>query len=494
MYCSYAFYVHVWILAFLIAELVICQARIEGGWNSAPNTQYHIQTDEGDERYFRYQTLTGQYRKEKRLQDGSVVGTYGWVDADGYLRLKDYVADEQGYRIVRSKKLYVGGNTPIDATVQSSKYVPSQVPPQAGSGVQYKPVYNSYVVDNALPSTYAPQSAHDYHAPAVQNPVYPAQSPYAVTSTQSPYVVTSTQSPYAITSTQSPYVTTSTQNPYAVTSAQPHYAATSTQSPYIPSSTQPPYAATPTQSPYSVTSTESPYAATSTASNIPSYSPSPYAGSPSVSQYSSNDYASPITDNSIVSSTVSPYTGDAYDDYINSKAFVSHNEKPLEFPSNFGSSSKLAPISLADYLQSGSEVQREVAITPHYRFSVSTTPTTPPRVYERITEAPRPVTFRPYYSPNVVSSGFQSQEKTPHKDVEYDGVSLTHDGFKYYLPKHYHEEEGTSSSHRAGSFGYVDPFGIRRVIYYNTSPEKGFVARKNNRYVGHDAAPYDPRY
>ena len=29
--------------------------------------QYHIQTDEGPERFFRFQTETGQYREEKRL-------------------------------------------------------------------------------------------------------------------------------------------------------------------------------------------------------------------------------------------------------------------------------------------------------------------------------------------------------------------------------------------------------------------------------------------
>lgn len=71
-------------------------SKIDGGWDTQPNTQYHIQTDEGPERYFKYQTISGQYRKERRLQDGSVVGTYGWVDADGYLRLNDYVADSKG--------------------------------------------------------------------------------------------------------------------------------------------------------------------------------------------------------------------------------------------------------------------------------------------------------------------------------------------------------------------------------------------------------------
>ena len=39
-----------------------------GGYNLAQTSQYHIQTDEGPERYFRYQTDSGQYRKEKRLE------------------------------------------------------------------------------------------------------------------------------------------------------------------------------------------------------------------------------------------------------------------------------------------------------------------------------------------------------------------------------------------------------------------------------------------
>lgn len=40
----------------------------------ALSDQYHIQTDEGPERYFRFQTNNGQFRKEKRLQDGTVIG------------------------------------------------------------------------------------------------------------------------------------------------------------------------------------------------------------------------------------------------------------------------------------------------------------------------------------------------------------------------------------------------------------------------------------
>lgn len=75
----------------------------------------------------------------------------------------------------------------------------------------------------------------------------------------------------------------------------------------------------------------------------------------------------------------------------------------------------------------------------------------------------------------------------------YDGVAFRRNGFRYYLPKQYHEEETGGTDERTGSFGYVDPFGIRRVIYYNTAPGEGFQIRKNNRYVGHDATPYDPR-
>lgn len=81
--------------------------------SSPSSNQYHIQTDEGPERYFRYQTDNGQFRKEKRLADGTVTGTDAWIDGLGYLRMKDYIADNEGYRIVRSKTVFVGQHTPI---------------------------------------------------------------------------------------------------------------------------------------------------------------------------------------------------------------------------------------------------------------------------------------------------------------------------------------------------------------------------------------------
>merc|ERR1712020_121663 len=74
--------------------------------------QYHIQTDQGADRFFRFQTASGQYRKEVRHEDGSQEGTYGWVDPNGVLRLFDYVADNQGYRIVQESLFNVGPTNP----------------------------------------------------------------------------------------------------------------------------------------------------------------------------------------------------------------------------------------------------------------------------------------------------------------------------------------------------------------------------------------------
>lgn len=115
----------------------------------------------------------------------------------------------------------------------------------------------------------------------------------------------------------------------------------------------------------------------------------------------------------------------------------------------------------------------------------------------------RPVAY-PYYQPqpqinNQLDYGWPKSQAYSYGGgynryfPYYDGVSSTANGFRYFLPRQYHEENNRDPQHREGSFGYIDPFGIRRVIYYNTSPERGFVHRQNNRYVGFQATPYDPR-
>ncbi|XP_050538630.1 uncharacterized protein LOC126904035 isoform X2 [Daktulosphaira vitifoliae] len=309
--------------------------KIDGGWDTEPNTQYHIQTDEGPERYFKYQTISGQYRKERRLHDGSVVGTYGWVDADGYLRLNDYVADSNGYRVVRNKKLFVGSQSAVGQAVSAAK----NVSPVAGTAVTISPYRRS-------------------------KPVVVTESPRQ----------------------------------------------------------------------------------------------SSWHGSPFI--YPSDTDRSPLQ---FPSSTTSPF----YRQLLTTAS-----------PDFFAAVKPVDVNSIAVNGETAAEFQRR-------SFTPSTT-VSPLPVYK---QPLRPQTFRPAYR-KVVDLSAQGSEN----EDQYDGVSFVRNGFKYYLPKHYHEEQSNDQEDtRAGSFGYIDPFGIRRVIYYNTAPGTGFVHRKNNRYVGLNAEPFDPR-
>lgn len=93
----------------------------------------------------------------------------------------------------------------------------------------------------------------------------------------------------------------------------------------------------------------------------------------------------------------------------------------------------------------------------------------------------RPSSYSPYSRPNEINGNSRP----------YDGY--TTNGFGYYLPRQYHEERYANPANRDGSYGYIDPFGIRRVVYYRTSADGGFKIRKNNRYVGFNATPYDKK-
>merc|ERR1711892_101448 len=101
------------LITVVVLTLVVV-AEVQG--QQAPNpdfaAQYHIQTDLGDDRFFRFQTHSGQYRKEVLHPDGTQEGTYGWVDPTGTLRLYDYIADDQGYRIVKESLFKVGQSSP----------------------------------------------------------------------------------------------------------------------------------------------------------------------------------------------------------------------------------------------------------------------------------------------------------------------------------------------------------------------------------------------
>ncbi|XP_012223080.1 uncharacterized protein [Linepithema humile] len=314
------------VLPLVVSALCLTADEIEAqrsGWNLNPNTQYHIQTDEGPERFFRYQTSNGQYRKEKRLADGTVIGTEGWLDPLGYLRLKDYIADHEGFRILKSKMVYVGKDRPIQDAVAESKKVPAQ------TGVLARPRRPPNPFRRPDPNAIVPLSGNDI---------------------------------------TSGYYTPTTIRP------RPFY--------------------------------------------------TPIAG---------NDY------------------------YSNRPSYSSSGLQSLD----------AYPRPQAYYRRSG-------------------------------TRRPTPILETPY-DPAVGDSSVRPNYQSPISRSDtadlppYDGTHTTANGFQYYLRRQYHEEEREPAGNNVGSFGYIDPFGIRRVIYYRTDPHTGgFQHKKNNRYVGFNATPYDP--
>ncbi|XP_015180050.1 PREDICTED: uncharacterized protein LOC107068316 [Polistes dominula] len=283
-------------------------------WNYVPNTQYHIQTDEGPERYFRFQTLNGQFRKEKRLADGTVIGTEAWLDPLGYLRYKDYIADHQGFRILKSKMTYVGKDTPIQEALIISKNAPAQ------SGILVKP--------KKPPNPFRKPNRNINVSPLSRNDI-------------------------------------------------------------------------------------------------------------------NNGYYTPTTIRPI---TISPY---------------------------------FSPSNNNDYYNRENSDNSNNNNNPYYRSNTIVQPID--------------VLRSPPVSNNNVDYGIRNSHDQLAGDIlPPNEVYNTNNGFEYYLKRQYHEEEREPNGDSVGSFGYIDPFGIRRVIYYKTDSQNGgFVHKKNNRYVGFNAKPYD---
>ncbi|XP_014209888.1 uncharacterized protein LOC106640379 [Copidosoma floridanum] len=310
------------ILALVLVQMsvVLCSLTADeieaerSGWKTDPETQYHVQTDDGPERYFRFQTLNGQYRKEKRLQDGTVVGTEGWLDPLGYLRIKDYIADAKGFRILKSKMIFVGKNRPIQDAVSLSKSDP------ASGGELARP-----------------------HRPA---------------------------------------------NPFR---------------------------------------------------------------RPELKDVSSN---------SIESSSATPLRKTTY---------------VPSTPASF----RLRPI---------------VVTTPRPIAYTKDDPVNKAQKYQRGSYRPALLVEPPYLDQDQNHLASQTTNRVRAAPSAFRGhMRYNGTGFQYYLKKQYHEEERQGPERSLGSFGYVDPFGIRRVVYYRADARDGFVHRKNNRYVGHNAKPYDPQ-
>lgn len=194
------------------------------------------------------------------------------------------------------------------------------------------------------------------------------------------------------------------------------------------------------------------------------------------------------------SSTVAPPTAVKDESDLPPIAYYpSSTSSPLDVNSVIPLSSTPASISrnhLANDLLPPRDYE-SASVRPKARFAYRPT-------YQYASSTQRPIVD---YSRNTIdSSAYQNPSNTPLFDRRqqqqqspyYDGVGVTANGFRYYLPRQYQEEVNNSDGSKDGSFGYVDPFGIRRVVYYNAG-QNGFIHRKNNRYVGFNSTPYDPR-
>ncbi|XP_030372515.1 uncharacterized protein LOC115622647 [Scaptodrosophila lebanonensis] len=442
---------------------------VVASWGDASQSQYHIQTDEGPERYFRFQTDNGQFRKEKRLQDGTVIGTEAWIDAAGFLRQKDYIADKQGYRILKSKTIYVGQGRGIEDAIKSTKAAPAQsgvlvdgnaggnsVAVTATSG--YHKAHNYGYVSSTTTTTTTPAPPL-YEPPSIATPTlssglgkldylppeeaakleprpqlgfdhYPDELPRAHAQLQGDLTPLVQIHPNAepIDDAQNNAI-----NVYDEEADRDYgpglYSSTTPRPPVVLASLAPPLA-TPALSML-----------------------------PPLDTHKRRLRPRPIA---VVSSTPAPIAA--------AQAYGYSTPAPFAPPA-------VAPASGYQYAPVPSGAGDFGYYTPNSPLDVNSLdgttaallPPLPDRAYRR--------RLRPLQS-NALDA------------PDYDGISVTRNGFRYVLPRQYHEEAQVGDK-RAGSFGYVDPFGIRRVVYYNAAPGRGFVHRNNNQYVGANGAPYD---
>lgn len=189
------------------------------------------------------------------------------------------------------------------------------------------------------------------------------------------------------------------------------------------------------------------------------------------------------------SSTVSPNRDDSHLPPV--AYYPSSTRSPLGSNSVVPLSSSPSSVSVKQ-LSSGLEPPNEYGVVPiqqKTRFAYRPT-------YQYASSTEQPIID---YSRNTIDSSSHENpsyaplyDRSKNQQSSYDGVGVTANGFRYFLPRQYQEEVSNNDGSKDGSFGYVDPFGIRRVVYYNAG-QNGFIHRKNNRYVGFNSTPYDPR-
>ncbi|XP_060653814.1 uncharacterized protein LOC132789656 [Drosophila nasuta] len=429
-------------------------------WGDSSQSQYHIQTDEGPERYFRFQTDNGQFRKEKRLQDGTVIGTEAWIDAAGFLRQKDYIADKEGYRILKSKTIFVGQGKGIEEAIKSTKSAPAQ------SGI----LVDGNAGGNNVPGGYRKHS-------------------YSYSST------TSTTTPLPPPLYEPP-------NQLATANLDSGVGKLNYLPPEEAAKLQPQ-----TQLGFDHYPDELPRARDQLLKGIatphveiqPNAEPLPELNAINVYDEEADHGFAPGRFASVIGTTPRP------------TLFVAAPTPEL---------SMLPPLTQRRRQRPRPQAIGIVSTTP---APIAATPETFGFSTPAPFAAPPPSVGGDHYAPSNSGYGYYSPNSSPlevnaldapllpplpqrayrrrlrpalHTNsldgaADYDGVSATRNGFRYVLPKQYHEEDTQVDGKRAGSFGYVDPFGIRRVVYYNASPGRGFVHRNNNQFVGANGAPYD---
>uniref|UniRef100_A0A0K8V627 Cuticle protein 6 n=1 Tax=Bactrocera latifrons TaxID=174628 RepID=A0A0K8V627_BACLA len=446
---SFEMWLNCWMLTALAVSLLVV---VEGSWGTPGDGQYHIQTDEGPERYFRFQTDNGQFRKERRLQDGTVVGTEAWIDAAGFLRQKDYIADKDGYRILKSKTVFVGYNRAIDDAIKSTKSMPAQngVLVNGRNGLRGQ-TSSVNIVDTPKQVAVADTTTTTPLPPIISEPIVrhdPASEAYdGKLNYLSPAEAANIQPQGKLGFDHYP-----DEVPRLLQRQRERI-----QKPIV----------TPYDTPASnsLTDLQQEVAQGLREGSISGTLPLPAL-----------DMQPPLLGRGATRQRLRPIA--VYDTTPAPIAAVDAAGYSTPSPSPFAAatSGESAPNTNGYYYQRSS--------TPATHTNAATTNALEINQLDDGLLPPLPPTTHRRQRPPAANS-------LSGPAVPYDGVGVTANGFRYFLPHQYHEEEQFANEKRAGSFGYVDPFGIRRVVYYNASPGSGFVHRNNNRYVGLGAAPYD---
>ncbi|KAH8398849.1 hypothetical protein KR222_008772, partial [Zaprionus bogoriensis] len=443
-------------------------------WGEPSQSQYHIQTDEGPERYFRFQTDNGQFRKEKRLQDGTVIGTEAWIDAAGYLRQKDYIADKEGYRILKSKTIFVGQTSSIEEAIKSTKSAPAQsgilVDGNSGgnsvAGGYRKP---SYAYSSTTTSTTTTP------APALYEPPSLAQAELASGVGKLNYL-----SPEQAAKLQPQTQLGFDHYPDELPRARDQLLHGSVQiQPNGEPHDQPQLLLNAIQ----VYDEEADHA----------FAPGPFAAviastTPRPPVYAAAPAPAPALSTPALS-MLPPLSSTSHRRRLRPRptaiGIVNTTPAPIAPQENYGYSTPtpFAPPAAAGYHYAPAPAPAPAATPASSGYSYYT-PNSPLEVNALDAPLLPPLPDRAYRRRLRPLHGNQLDAS------DYDGVGVTRNGFRYVLPKQYHEEAQVEDK-RAGSYGYVDPFGIRRVVYYNASPGRGFVHRNNNQFVGANGAPYD---